>query len=247
MAYTVQEVANLSGVTIKTLYHYQKVGLLMPESIGDNGYRYYNDKELERLQQILFYRELDFSLEQIKLALVNEPSRLRCLIEQENLLNSRKQRLDVLLKTLEETISHTQKGVPMTTEKMFKGLNQSEWEQAITEQNNYLQNVYEFKFDTKNVDAEKMNKQAAEAVDFMTFMGTALRNGVSIEDGSVIDAVKKHIAFLAKNMTLDASGFAAQCRFFLKDEFHRGMMEKQQVGLSYFICFAAENLATKID
>lgn len=53
MAYTVQEVANLSGATVKTLYHYQKVGLLFPNSIGENGYRYYTDKELERLQQIM--------------------------------------------------------------------------------------------------------------------------------------------------------------------------------------------------
>jgi len=73
MAYTVQEAANLSGTTVKTLYHYQKVGLLFPHTVGDNGYRYYTDKELERLQQILFYRELDFSLDQIKTALENEP------------------------------------------------------------------------------------------------------------------------------------------------------------------------------
>ncbi len=52
MAYTVQEAANLSGTTVKTLYHYQKVGLLFPHTVGDNGYRYYTDKELERLQQI---------------------------------------------------------------------------------------------------------------------------------------------------------------------------------------------------
>ena len=53
MPYTVHEVAELSGVTIKTLYHYQKIGLLMPESIAENGYRYYGEKELKRLQHIL--------------------------------------------------------------------------------------------------------------------------------------------------------------------------------------------------
>ena len=68
MSYTVHEVAKLSGVTIKTLYHYHKIGLLMPESIAENSYRYYGEKELKRLQQILFYRELDFSLENIKIA-----------------------------------------------------------------------------------------------------------------------------------------------------------------------------------
>ena len=62
MVYTVHEVAKISGVSIKALYHYHKIGLLIPESIAANGYRYYSDKELKTLQQILFYRELDFSL-----------------------------------------------------------------------------------------------------------------------------------------------------------------------------------------
>lgn len=245
MAYTVHEVAKLSGVTIKTLYHYQKVGLLMPEAIGDNGYRYYGDKELERLQQILFYRELDFSLEQIKSALENEPNRLRCLIEQENLLYSRKERLEALLQTLADTISHTQKGVPMSTEKMFTGLNQKEWKQALQEQNNYLQKAYDFKLEVDQLDADRMNLKAAEAVDFMNFMAEALKSGVSAAEEKVLHAVNKHIEFLGQDMPIDAAGFAAQCRFFLKDEFHRSMLESQQTGLSYYICYAAENLAER--
>ncbi|MGG1662981.1 MerR family transcriptional regulator [Brevibacillus sp. NRS-1366] len=76
MLYTVHEVAKLSGTTIKTLYHYQKVGLLLPEKITENGYRYYGEKELERLQQILFYRELDFSLERIKMVRRIKPRRM---------------------------------------------------------------------------------------------------------------------------------------------------------------------------
>lgn len=111
MPYTVHEVAELSGVTIKTLYHYHKIGLLMPESIAENGYRYYGDKELNRLQQILFYRELEFSLENIKNALDNEPDRLNCLRKQYLLLKAKEQRLTHILRTLEKTIQHEEKGV----------------------------------------------------------------------------------------------------------------------------------------
>lgn len=75
MLYTVNEVAKLSGTTIKTLYHYQKIGLLMPEVVTENGYRYYGENELKRLQQILFYRELDFPLDRVKAALDHEPDR----------------------------------------------------------------------------------------------------------------------------------------------------------------------------
>jgi DNA-binding transcriptional MerR regulator len=62
MLYTVNEVARLTGVTVKTLHHYHKINLLEPCAISDAGYRLYGNEELERLQQILFYRELDFSL-----------------------------------------------------------------------------------------------------------------------------------------------------------------------------------------
>ena len=144
MAYTVQEVANLSGATVKTLYHYQMVGLLCPNSIGENGYRYYTDKELEQLQQIMFYRELDFSLGQIKIALENEPNRLICLEQQRILLIERKERLTAILNTLDETISHAQKGVAMSAEKMFSGFDKEKWGEALQEQNDHLQKEYGF-------------------------------------------------------------------------------------------------------
>ncbi|WP_420830634.1 MerR family transcriptional regulator [Cohnella algarum] len=66
MLYTVKEVSSLSGVTIKALHYYHKIGLLPPREISDAGYRLCGAEELKRLQHILFYRELDFSLEKEK-------------------------------------------------------------------------------------------------------------------------------------------------------------------------------------
>ena len=74
MLYMVKEIAKLTGVTVKTLHYYHKIGLLEPSEISEAGYRLYRVRDLERLQQILFYRELDFSLKDIKIALENEPN-----------------------------------------------------------------------------------------------------------------------------------------------------------------------------
>src|ERR1700733_2562438 len=63
--HTVKQVAKLSGVSVRALHHYDEIGLLKPASVGTNGYRYYGREELLRLQQILFHRELGFSLEEI--------------------------------------------------------------------------------------------------------------------------------------------------------------------------------------
>lgn len=243
MSYTVHEVAKLSGVTIKTLYHYQKIGLLMPERIAGNGYRYYGDKELERLQQILFYRELDFPLEKIKAAMQNEPSRLRCLCEQKTLLMARQQRTGSILHTLEEAIIYAEKGAIMSKEKMFSGLNQKEWETALEPQNEYLRENYGHSIDTGAIDADAMNESANEAVEFMRFMANALRNGVSVNAEEVRSAVEEHIRFMQRSMKIDTQGFVAQSKFLMTDEFHRQMLEAQQTGLSYYICCAAESYA----
>ncbi|HHV12314.1 MAG TPA: MerR family transcriptional regulator [Clostridiales bacterium] len=245
MPYTVHEVAKLSDVTIKTLYHYQKIGLLMPESVAENGYRYYGDQELRRLQQILFYRELDFPLDKIKAALDNESNRLQCLREQYSLLKMQEQRLKGILSTLEETIQHEQKGVPMNKDKMFIGLNKKEWTDALTEQNEHLQKKYDYQIDTSKIDADTMNQKAKEAISFTAFMANSLKNGVSVEDKSVIEAIDKHIQFMQQDMSIDAKSFAAQTRFLMTDDFHRKMIEGRQVGLSYYICFAAESYAAR--
>ena len=65
-AYTVKQVAELSGVSIRALHHYDEIGLLKSAYVGTNGYRYYGRDELLRLQQILFHRELGFPLEEIR-------------------------------------------------------------------------------------------------------------------------------------------------------------------------------------
>jgi DNA-binding transcriptional MerR regulator len=241
----VNEVAKDSGVSIKTLYHYHKIGLLMPKRVAGNGYRYYGDKELKRLQQILFYRELDFPLEKIKETLDSKPNRLNCLHEQYSLLKSKEQRLAGILRTLEETIQHEEKGVSMSKEKMFNGLNKKEWEEVITYQNEHLQEKYEYEIDTKEINIDEMNEKAKEATEFMSFMADSLRNGVSANDESVLATVEKHIVFMQKDMNINSEGFAAQTRFLMTDDFHRQMLEGQQTGLSYYICFAAENYAKK--
>ena len=210
-----------------------------------SGYRYYTDKELERLQQIMFYREMDFSLEQIKIALENEPNHLSCLEQQRTLLIKRKERLLAILNTLNETISHAQKGVAMDAEKMFSGFDKEKWGEMLQGQNEHLQKEYGYSVPVEEIDATAMNEKAEEATHFMRFMAQSLRDGLGAHTETVQSAVRKHIAFLQKDMELDAAGFAAQSHFFLSDDFHRNMMEGQQIGLSYYICIAADYLATR--
>lgn len=73
MEMTVKEVADLVGISVRTLHHYDSINLLKPDNTTEAGYRLYNDKSLEKLQQILFFKELDFPLKKIK-EILNDPS-----------------------------------------------------------------------------------------------------------------------------------------------------------------------------
>lgn len=101
----INEVAKLSGVTVRTLHYYDQIGLLHPSEITETGYRIYNEEALETLQQILFFKELDFPLSEIKEIMSSEGyDRQDTLIKHRELLIQKKKRLDTLIATLEATL-----------------------------------------------------------------------------------------------------------------------------------------------
>ena len=86
-----------------------------------------------------------------------------------------------------------------------------------------------------------MNKNANEAQKFMNCLSEALRKGWKVSDERVQKALKQHIEFLNEHITnMNAKSFFNQAKFFLEDDFHRNMLENQQVGLSYYLYIAAE-------
>lgn len=106
MRATVSEIAKLSGVSVRTLHYYDQIGLLSPDEVDPgNGYRYYGARALARLQEILFYRELDFPLREIA-ALLRDPARDRdqVLRRQKRLLELKKARLERLIALVDQNL-----------------------------------------------------------------------------------------------------------------------------------------------
>lgn len=103
----VKEVAELVGISVRTLHHYDEIGLLGPEKTANSGYRVYSEKDLETLQQILFFKELGFSLKKIK-EIIHSPSfdRQKALEAQHRMLLEKRRRLDQMIRTIEKTIKH---------------------------------------------------------------------------------------------------------------------------------------------
>ena len=119
--YHIKEAAQLSGVSVKTLHHYDKIGLLVPLK-SENGYRIYSQEDLERLQVILYYKYLGFSLDQIAELLSEETSNLLPhLTKQLAYLTQERERLDTLISTLQKTIQEQKGERNMTIEEKFTG------------------------------------------------------------------------------------------------------------------------------
>src|ERR1700722_18917170 len=107
MAYTVKQVAAMSGVSVRTLHFYDETGLLKPAYLGANGYRFYEEPQLLTLQQILFYRELGFELRQIKQVLGRADfEKVAALQSHRKVLQTNLTRTRKLIETIDKTIQH---------------------------------------------------------------------------------------------------------------------------------------------
>ncbi|ASA26629.1 MerR family transcriptional regulator [Paenibacillus donghaensis] len=123
--YTVQKLGKLAGVSTRTLRYYDEFGLLKPARINSSGYRIYGQAEVDRLQQILFYRELGLGLESIR-GMVTSPSfdGATALREHHEQLLQRRTQLDLLIATVEQTLAHTEGRMIMSNADKFTGFKQ---------------------------------------------------------------------------------------------------------------------------
>ncbi len=118
---TVGAVARLAGVTVRTLHHYDEIGLLRPSSRTEARYRRYGDADIERLQRILFYRELEFGLDQVRDALADpDADPLLHLRRQHALLKARIERLKRLCDAVALAMEARQMNIPLTPEERLE-------------------------------------------------------------------------------------------------------------------------------
>lgn len=123
MEYTINKLAQMSGVTTRTLRYYDQIGLLKPARLNSSGYRLYGQREIDLLQHILFYRELDVSLEDID-AMLHDPNfdEAAALLSHYNKLKQKRARLEQIMATVEKTIANKKGEMIMQDDEKFEGL-----------------------------------------------------------------------------------------------------------------------------
>ncbi|MBN2282218.1 MAG: MerR family transcriptional regulator [Candidatus Marinimicrobia bacterium] len=127
--YSVKKLSKQAGVSIRTLHHYDDIGLLKPAVRTEAGYRMYGDKEMLKLQQILFFKELEFPLTEIqKILNSGEFETLEALAHHKKVLKAKQKRISTLISTIDQTLEKLKKGENMKIDELYKGFSRQEAE-----------------------------------------------------------------------------------------------------------------------
>ncbi|MBQ7837751.1 MAG: MerR family transcriptional regulator [Clostridia bacterium] len=236
----IKEFAKLTGVSVRTLHYYDEIGLLKPAFVdGQNGYRDYDEKSLERMVEILFYRELDFPLKSI-LKILSSPDydKTAAIRRQKELLTLKKERLERLISALDEA----EKGeIPMNT---FKN---NEYEAARKQYADEAKQRWggtdaykEYEQKTAGISADKRN-DANEGLNAVLAEFAAIKDGAAPESKAAQSLVRKLQEYITENFyTCTNEILAGLGQMYVADERFKANIDKNGIGTAEFISEAIE-------
>ena len=236
----IKEFAKLTGVSVRTLHYYDEIGLLKPAFVdGQNGYRDYDEKSLERMVEILFYRELDFPLKSI-LKILSSPDydKTAAIRRQKELLTLKKERLERLISALDEA----EKGeIPMNT------FNNNEYEAARRQYADEAKQRWggtdaykEYEQKTAGISADKRN-DANEGLNAVLAEFAAIKDGAAPESAAAQSLVRKLQEYITENFyTCTNDILAGLGQMFGADERFKANIDKNGIGTAEFISEAIE-------
>jgi DNA-binding transcriptional MerR regulator len=241
---TVKQLSKLAGVTPRTLHHYDEIGLLKPSRVGDNGYRYYGEEALLRLQQILFYRELDIPLEDIKKILGRRDfDVLGALYSHKDALQKQVARLNRLIHTVDNTINHLKGTSIMSEQEYFEGFSEEEQEKYVLEAEQLYdpETVRESNRKWKAYSPVKKEAIMAEGKAIYTELIAAMPKGASSKDvQALIERWRKHIEYFwtpnLDQLLALANGYNDDPRFKANfDKMHPQLAEFMQEAVQVYV------------
>ena len=242
--YSVGRVANLSGVTIRTLHHYDEIGLLSPGGRSDAGYRVYEDADLERLQRILFYRELGFTLKEIA-TIIDDPNTdsMGHLRRQRGLLVERIERLSAMVDAIDYEMEAKTMDINLTPEERFEVFGDFRPEDHAEEAERRWGETEAYKESNRRVSQytkEDWLQLKAEAEEVQNRLAAAFEAGLapdSEEAMAAAEAHRQHISRWFYECTYEIHRGLTD--MYASDERFRSNYDTQTPGLASYIRAAA--------
>jgi DNA-binding transcriptional MerR regulator len=248
--YTVGRVAYLSGVTIRTLHHYDEIGLLSPGGRSAAGYRVYEDRDLARLQRILFYRELGFTLDEIS-TIVDDPhtDTLGHLRRQRRLLNERIEHLGTMVDAIDYEMRAMIMEIPLTPEERFEVFGEFRPEDYAEEaERRWGESYNESQRRVSSYSKEDWQRLKAEEEEIRARLAAALDAGLtpdSEEAMAATEAHRRHISRWFYECSYEVHRGLTE--MYVSDERFRSNYDTQAPGLAAFIRDAARTNAGRAE
>jgi MerR family transcriptional regulator, thiopeptide resistance regulator len=240
MSYTVGRAAEIAGVTVRTLHHYDEIGLLKPGTRTSAGYRRYDEADLERLQQILLYRELGFTLEEIAVILDDPDTDARThLKRQHQLLRDRIVRLQEMVTAVEFVMEAHKVGVNLTPEEKFEvfgNFDPDEYADEAEERWGGTDAYKESARKTAKYTKDDWQRIQRETADLMARWIAALDAGVPADSQAAMDLAEEHRQQISEyfyECSLEIHTGLAE--MYLADERFTANYENQRQGLAQYV------------
>ena len=243
MEYTVKTLAQLAGVTPRTLRWYDKEGLLKPLRITDAGYRIYGPEQVDRLQMILFYRELGVELSAIR-SILNDPDFDRTAALQNHLseLEARRERLDALILTVQKAITETKGGSKMSDSKKFEAFKRSMIQNNETQYGREIREKYgDETIDLSNEKVLSMTQEDYSDVHslehaILSALTEAVRSGTSPAGEAGLKIAELHRKWLSYYWnTYTPQAHAGLAQMYVQDERFTAYYDKEEPGCAAFL------------
>ena len=243
MEYTVKTLAQLAGVTPRTLRWYDKEGLLKPLRITDAGYRIYGPEQVDRLQMILFYRELGVELSAIR-SILSDPDFDRTEALQNHLseLEARRERLDALILTVQKAITETKGGNKMSDSEKFEAFKRSMIQKNETQYGREIREKYgDEAIDRSNEKVLSMTQEDSSDVQtlehaILTALTEAVRSSVSPTGEAGLRIAELHRKWLSYYWTTyTPQAHAGLAQMYVLDERFTTYYDKEEPGCAAFL------------
>jgi DNA-binding transcriptional MerR regulator len=251
-SYSVGRVADLSGVTIRTLHHYDEIGLLSPGGRSDAGYRVYSEADLERLQRILFYRELGFTLKKIS-TIVGDPTTNAewHLRHQRGLLVERTERLNAMVDAIDYELEARKMNIDLTPEERFEIFGDFRPEDHAEEAERRWGETESYKESNRRVSKytkEDWLQLKAEGEEVEAWLAAAFEAGLAPDSEKAMagaEAHRQHISRWFYDCTYEIHRGLTD--MYVSDERFRSNYDTQIPGLAAYIREAAHANAARAE
>jgi DNA-binding transcriptional MerR regulator len=246
----VGEVAALTGVTVRTLHHYDRIGLLTPSGRTAAGYRQYGEADLERLHQVLVYRELGFPLEEVA-TLLDDPGAdpVEHLRRQHRLLLDRLERTRAVVAAVEKEMEARQMGIRLTPEERFEVFGEHDperYEAEVQERWGETDAYAESARRTSGYSKQDWLRIKAEGEDVERRFAEALRDGIPADSVRAMDLAEEHRQQISRNFYDCPPGMHAGLgRMYVEDERFAAHYERVAPGLARYVSDAVQANAAR--